>query len=237
MAVPVACQHGAGLRAGRDQGRQGHLLERHAEVAFRAATGVAAHARRAGRQGARDLDAGAGLLRPQRRRRRRDGRRGAGQGGRQAGARAIHARPGHRLGPEGPGLDPPARAPRSTPPARSSPTSSSARASRASTSTPTAASRTTRWRARRSACALKSGDGFGVPAESYEFANKRTGVGDDPAAARPRLAAAHVASARSGRAADPLRQRIVHGRGGGGAQPRPDRVPAAAHQGSARHRA
>ena len=40
-------------------------------------------------------------------------------------------------------------------------------------------------------------------------------VGDDPAAARPRLAAAHLASARSGRAADPLRQRIVHGRDGG----------------------
>ena len=47
------------------------------------------------------------LLRPQRRRRRRDGRRRAGQGGRQAGARAIHARRRHRLGPEGPGLDPP----------------------------------------------------------------------------------------------------------------------------------
>ena len=64
---------------------------------------------------------------------------------------AIHARRGHRLGPEGPGLDPHARAPRSTRRATSSPTSSSARASRASTSTPTAASRSTRWPARRSA--------------------------------------------------------------------------------------
>ena len=62
------------------------------------------------------------------------------------------------------------------------------------------------------------------------------GVGDDRAAARSRLAAAHRASARSGRAADPLRQRIVHGRGGGRAQRRSDRVPPAPHQGPARHR-
>ena len=62
------------------------------------------------------------------------------------------------------------------------------------------------------------------------------GVGDDPAAARSRLAAAQRASARSGRTADPLRQRIVHGRGGGGAQPRSDRVPPAPRQGPARHR-
>ena len=33
---------------------------------------------------------------------------------------------------------------------------------------------TIRWPARPSASTLKSGDGFGVPAESYEFANKRT---------------------------------------------------------------
>ena len=46
------------------------------------------------------------------------------------------------------------------------------------------------------------------------------GLGNDPAAARPRLAAAHLASARSGRAANPLRQRILHGRSGGGAQSR-----------------
>ena len=62
------------------------------------------------------------------------------------------------------------------------------------------------------------------------------GVGDDPAAARPRFAAAQRASARSGRTADPLRQRIVHGRGGGRAQRRPDRVPPAPRQGPARHR-
>ena len=75
--------------------------------------------------------------------------------------------------------------------------------------------------------ALKSGDGFGVPAESYEFANKKTGWETIPPLRRPLVAAAHVASARPGWTADPLRQRIVHGRGGGGARPGPDRVPAA----------
>ncbi len=53
MAVPIACQHGPGLRAGRDQGRPGHLLERDAEIPLRAA-GPGAHARHAGGQGARD---------------------------------------------------------------------------------------------------------------------------------------------------------------------------------------
>ena len=48
MAVPVACQHGSGLRAGRDQGRQCHLLERHAEVPLRAAR-PRGHARHAAR--------------------------------------------------------------------------------------------------------------------------------------------------------------------------------------------
>ena len=81
----------------------------------------------------------------------RDGRRRARQGRRQAGARAIYARPGHRLGSKGPGLDPSARAPRSTPRATSSPTTSSAKDSPASTSIPTAASRSTRWPGRRSA--------------------------------------------------------------------------------------
>ena len=36
-------------------------------------------------------------------------------------------------------------------------------------------------------------------------------VGNHRAAARPRLAAAHLAPARSGRTADPFRQRILHG--------------------------
>ena len=104
----------------------------------------------------------------------RHGRRRAGQGGRQAGAPAIHAR---RRAPAGTRRARPrstAPAPRSTPPATSSPTSSSARASRASTcntngSKPLGHAR--RPLPRRARC--KSGDGFGVPAESYEFANKR----------------------------------------------------------------
>ena len=56
-------------------------------------------------------------------------------------------------------------------------------------------------------------------------------LGDDRAAARTRLAAAQRASARSGRTADPLRQRVVHGRGGGGARRRPGRAAAAPRQG------
>ncbi len=64
MAVPVACQHGAGLLAGRHQGRSRHLLERHAEIAFRARR-IGGHAANAGGQRPRDLDAGSGLLWPQ----------------------------------------------------------------------------------------------------------------------------------------------------------------------------
>ena len=55
----------------------------------------------------RDLGGRSGLLRPQRRRRLRDGRSRPGEGRRQAGAPAVHARARHRLGSEGPGLDPP----------------------------------------------------------------------------------------------------------------------------------
>ena len=40
-------------------------------------------------------------------------------------------------------------------------------------------------------------------------------VGDHPAVPRSRLAAAHLAPARSDRTAGPLRQRVLHGRGGG----------------------
>jgi nicotinate dehydrogenase subunit B len=56
---------------------------------------------------------------------------------------------------------------------------------------------------------LKPGDGFGVPAESYGFANKRTAWEVIPP--RSRVAAALIAPARSGWAADSLRKRIVHG--------------------------
>jgi nicotinate dehydrogenase subunit B len=48
------------------------------------------------------------------------------------------------------------------------------KASRASTSTPMAASRYDTLAGQTLGVALKSGDGFGVPAESYAFANKRT---------------------------------------------------------------
>ena len=106
MAVPVPCLHGPGLRRGRDQGRQRHLLDRLAEAALRAERHRAL-ARHPGREGALDLGGRPRLLRPQRRRRRRHGRRHPGEGGRQAGARAIHPRPGDRLGSEGPGLHPP----------------------------------------------------------------------------------------------------------------------------------
>ena len=67
MAVPVPCLHGAGLRRGRDQGRQCHLLDRLAEVALRAGRHRAL-ARHPEGEGARDLGDGSGLLRPQRRR-------------------------------------------------------------------------------------------------------------------------------------------------------------------------
>ena len=68
--------------------------------------GIATTAADAARQGACHLQTGSGILWPQRRRRLRDGRRRAGPGGRPSGAAAIYARPGHRLGSEGAGLDP-----------------------------------------------------------------------------------------------------------------------------------
>src|SRR5436305_2877708 len=56
-------------------------------------------------------------------------------------------------------------------------------------------------------------------------------VGGRSAAARPRLAAALLAFARSGRAADPLRQRVIHGRARSRTQCEPGRVPPAACEG------
>ena len=179
---------------------------------------------------------GPGLLRPQRRRRLRGGlprcwpRRSASRCAcntcaTRAPAGTRRARPRST-----------ARAPRSTPRATSSPTSSSARASRGSTSTPTAASRSTRSPGQTLGVALKSGDGFGVPAESYEFANKRTSWETIP----PLLD--RSSPLRTSHLRDPVGPQIhfasevVHGRGGGGDQPGPDRVPAEAHQGRPRHR-
>ena len=124
---------GPACARGRDQGRPGHAVDRLAEAALRAATGVAAIARHAARQGARR----SGCIGPG-----SYGRNDAGDAAMDAAVlskavgkpvrAAIHARRGHRLGPEGPGLDPSRRARRSTRRARSSPTSSTARASRAS---------------------------------------------------------------------------------------------------------
>ena len=165
-----------------------------------------------------DLGGRARLLRPQRRRRCRHGRRRPGEGGRQAGAacntRATRAPAGTRRAPP----RSTAPAPRSTPPATSSPTSSTARGSRASTCNTNGGK----------PLDTLAGHFRGVDAEIgrrlrraggiLRVRQQAHGVGDDPAAARPRLAAAQRASARSGRAADPLRQRIVHGRGGGSAR-------------------
>ena len=231
MAVPVACLHGPGLRPGRDQGRQRHLLDRLAEAALRARTasprtlGIPADKVR------RDLGGRPRLLRPQRRRRRGDGRRGAGQGGRQAGARAVHAR---RRAPAGtrrarPRSTAPAR--RSTPPARSSPTSSLSKGfSRIDVNTNGSQPLDTLAGHFRGV-ALRSGDSFGVPAESYEFANKRMSW-ETIAPLLDRASPLRiVASARSGRTADPLRERVLHGRGGGRAQRRSGRVPPAPRQG------
>ena len=83
---------------------------------------------------------------------------------------------------------------------------------------------------------LKVNDNFGVPAESYEFANKRTGwetIAPLLDRASP-LRSAHLRDPV--RSADPLRQRIVHGRGGGGARDRPRGAAIAARQEPARHR-
>ena len=124
---------------------------------------------------------------------------------------------------------------RSTRRARSSPTSSSARGS----------ARRRQFQ-REPAVRHAGGPAPGVAAEVRRRLRRPGGIlrvrqqahllGDDPAAARSRLAVAHLASARPGRTANPLRQRVVHGRSGGRARSRPDRVPAAPHQGSARHR-
>ena len=219
MAVPVARRDGAGLRGGRDQGRQGHLLERTQKSHF-VQHGRCRHARRAARQRACEVDRRAGLLRPQRRRRLRDGRRGAGQGGRQAGARCNTCA---------------TRAPAGTRRARPRSTARAPRIdaqgnviayeflskgfSRVDVDTngskpfDTLAGQT-------SASPLKSGDGFGVPAESYEFANKRTSWETIPPLldrSSP-LRTSHLRDPVG--PANPLRQRIVHGRGGGGAPTR-----------------
>ena len=227
MAVPVARRDGTGLRAGRDQGRQGHLLERLAEVALRAE-----------RRLPRTLGVPLDNVHVQLDDRARAPTAATTPTTARWTARVLAKAVGkpvrvQYMRDEGTGWDP--KGPASIHRARAAIDAQgnviayefiSKGFSRVDVNTngskpiDTLAGHTL-------GVALKSGDSFGVPAESYEFANKQTRLGDHPAAARPLLAAAHVASARSGRAADPLRQRIVHGRGGGGDQPGPDRVPAA----------
>ena len=83
---------------------------------------------------------------------------------------------------------------------------------------------------------LKSLQGFGVPAESYGFCEQTVGLGDDRPVARSGLAVAHRASARPGRSADPVRQRILYRRDRRRDRRRPGRIPAALSEGAARHR-
>ncbi len=213
MAVPVARQHGAGMRAGRDQGRQRHLLERNAEGPL-PATRHRRHAWCPARQSAGDLDAGARLLWPQRCRRRRHGRRRSRQGGRQAGAGAIHARPGHRLGSERAGLDPQGarrhRCRRQGHGLRVHQQGFSAGGREQQRQQAVGhAGGSDAWAAAQVGRRLRRAGGI------LRLRQQEAGVGDDPAAARARLAVAHLAFARSGGAANPLRQRILHGRGGG----------------------
>ena len=61
--------------------------------------------------------------------------------------------------------------------------------------------------------ALKVNDNFGVPAEVLRVRQQADGMGDDRAVPGTGLAAARRAPARSGRAANPLRVRVFHGRG------------------------
>ena len=84
---------------------------------------------------------------------------------------------------------------------------------------------------------LKSGDGFGIPAESYAFDNKRAGWETIPPLLDRFIAVAHVAPARSGRdrrSTSPARSFIDEV--AAALECRSDRIPAAPCQGTARHR-
>ncbi len=139
------------------------------------------------------------------------------QGGRQAGAAAIHARPGHRLGSQGAGLDPPrARRDRCIRQGRRLRLPEQGLLPRRRRhQRQQAEGHAGRTDARRRAQVRRRLRRAGGILRLRQQAHR---LGNDRAAARPRLAAAHLAYARSGRAADPLRQRIVHRRSGGGAR-------------------
>ena len=234
MAVPVPCLHGAGLRAGRDQGRAGDLLDRLAEIPLRARR-RRRDAGPAAREGARHLGAGPRRLRPQRCGRCRDGCGGARQGHRAGGAPAIHARSGHRLGSQGPGLDP-SRARRDRCGRQhdrlrlpEQGVLAHRRADEREQGGGHAGRPSARREARRERWLRRPGRGLRVRQQARRVGNHR-------AAARARLAAALGASARSGRAADPLRFRVLHGRGRPCGRRRSGRIPTEAPQGAARHR-
>ncbi len=202
MAVPVARLHGTGLRAGRDQGRQGHLLDRLAEVALRRE-----RRRRDARHAARARCARSGWSGPA-----SYGRNDADDAAMDAGVLAKAVGKPVRLQytrDEGTGWDP--KGPASIHRARAAIDAHgnviaydfiSKGFSRLDVQHERAASRPTRSPARlarRRRC--KPVDGFGVPAEVLRVRQQAHGVGDDPAAARPRLAAAHrrICAIRSGR--------------------------------------
>ena len=226
MALPIALVHGPGMRPGRLQGWSRHLLERHAEVALRADREFRHPANTAGRR-PRDLDDGSGLVRPQRRRRCARRRRVSLQGRRQAGARAIHARSGHGVGPEGVRLRSTRCVRRSTPQGNVIAYDFLSKGfSRIDVDTNGSQPKDT-LAGQTLGVELHSGDGFGIPGDSYGFANKRTAwetIAPLLDRASPLRSCAY---ARSGRAADPFRQRIVHRRIGGCAQSRSGGVPAA----------
>ena len=97
--------------------------------------------------------------------------------------------------------------------------------------------RLARAHARRPAARLAAQAGLAVRPAGRILRLRRDaqGVDHDPAAARSRLAAALVAHARSGRAADALRGRILHGRAGARHQHGSGRVPPALSDEPARH--
>ena len=83
---------------------------------------------------------------------------------------------------------------------------------------------------------LKPEQGFEIPVASYTFDHGRLGW-ETIAPLMDRASPLRTTpSARSLRSADPVRQRILHGRGGGGDQHRSGRVPAALSQEPARPR-
>ena len=166
------------------------------------------------------LAARPGLVRPQRCRRLRDGLRACSP--RRSASRcacstcAIKAPAGTRRAR--PRSTAPAR--RSTPRATSSPTSSSARDSRGSTSTPTAASRSTRWPASRSASRSSPATASACrrnPTSSPTSARRWETIPPLLDRSSP-LRTSHLRDPVG--PADPLRQRVVHRRGGGRARAR-----------------